>query len=280
MAWWQSIQQVAVSGGGGGAYSGVGDKFPGAGGAYGLRAYNAAYATGSNSAAIICDTATFATCSTINILANGDFDKATAAASAACATACVVKSLTDQSGSGHTMTCAAAASCATLVFNCNGTKPCLRFAGAAQYSTTFTESAPVSYSIVAKRTSVVDYALVISTSGNPFLGFNNTSGFAAAGSDTGILTLTAAENVFHSVQSTQAGSGTNVFVDNTTTSNSNTQGAPGATVFLGARSGAFSFTGDFEEAYFWSGSAMAGTDATNVCRNQQTYWGFTGAGAC
>jgi len=67
-----------------------------------LMACTNAYAASNGAAAIVCDTATFATCTTINFLTNGNFDAATAAASASCSVACVVKQLFAQLGTGST----------------------------------------------------------------------------------------------------------------------------------------------------------------------------------
>ena len=124
-----SNYNIVISGSPPPTYTGPGDVVSGATEYWGLRAYNAAYATGSNPAAVICDTATFAVCTTINILSNGKFDSATAAASSSCAVACVFKTFIGQIG-GNNATCASAATCATVNFNCiNSTLTCARFAG-------------------------------------------------------------------------------------------------------------------------------------------------------
>ncbi len=60
-------------------YVGPGDVVPGATSWWGLRAYNGAYATGSNPAIDVVDTATGTTTTTINILNDGSLDVATIA---------------------------------------------------------------------------------------------------------------------------------------------------------------------------------------------------------
>lgn len=136
------------------AYTGPGDVVSGATLFWGLRGYTAAYSTGSNPAAKVCNATTFTTCSTINILSNGKFDTATASGSAACATTCVVSELFDQTGNGNNATCASAAVCPTLTFNCITTLPCMTFAGGQDIAFTgITVSQPYTTTLAFEYTS-------------------------------------------------------------------------------------------------------------------------------
>lgn len=258
------------------AYTGPGDIVSGASGWWGLRAYNAAYATGSNSAAIVCDAATFLVCSTINILSNGKFDTATASGSAACATACVVKSLTDQTGNSNTATCASAAVCPTLTFNCLGTNPCLTFTAASSQTFTMTSintpgSGGASISAVIGRTGTA-LGIVIGGGGISALGSN-----AAATGITqwvsGTVSATQTDNVIHAVQAVNNGASPNSYlnIDGTTTTGSSTYGA--ATIqTLGSGQGNF-YNGKFEELGLYLSIDFTGTQANNLCHNQFAFWG-------
>ena len=111
-AGWLPLGKATVS------YQGPGDIVAGALWWGGLRAYNAAYATGANKAIRVCDTASGVTCSDVNILSNGYVDRASAVALAQCATSCNVATIYDQSGNVH-----------DLVQGNNSSRPILLFAG-------------------------------------------------------------------------------------------------------------------------------------------------------
>jgi len=167
LATWPALAQVPMTGAGRGApaagvsYTGPGDVVSGATAWWGLRGYSAAYSTGSNSAVVVCNAATFTTCSTINILSNGKFDTATASGSSACASTCVVKSFTDQTGNGATMSCSAAASCGTLTFSCIGSLPCVTCVGACAYTASPGNlSQPYTFVTEFKYTTTSNVALV------------------------------------------------------------------------------------------------------------------------
>lgn len=162
------------------AYVGPGDIVGSATAWWGLRGYSMAYSTGSNPAAVVCDSATFAVCTTINILSNGNFDTATASGSSSCSVACVVKSLTDQTGGGQTLSCASAGVCPTLTFNClAGTLPCMTFAGAQTMSATVTNlSQPITFVSEFKYTSTATGAIA---------GSSNTGNIGVEPTNTNIV---------------------------------------------------------------------------------------------
>jgi hypothetical protein len=258
-------------------YTGPGDVVSGATNWYGLRAYNAAYATGSNPAAIVCDSATFTTCSTINILANGKFDTATASGSAACATTCVVKQIYDQTATANHATCSSAATCPTLTFNCIGTLPCLTFAGNQPMNTgaaaTYTSPATVSW--VANRTGATSsfggiFGSNVGTLDNGYSAATNTGRMGFNSTDA---TFTLSDNATHAVQLIENGASSTANVDNTTTATTVGSGTLSAISTRIASFNGLKFTGTIMEVGIWSTVGFSSTNQTNMCHNQFAYWG-------
>ena len=98
--------KAPTSGGGGGGYSGPCDAATISGGctsAVGFLSGTAAYSTALSPAVDICDTATCTTTATINFLATGYWDAATAAASAPCTVACSPSKFYDSTGNGNAL---------------------------------------------------------------------------------------------------------------------------------------------------------------------------------
>lgn len=257
-----------------GSYAGPGDIVASAGGFWGLRSYSAAYATGSNNAAIVCDSATGLTCSTIVILANGNFDAATAAASAACATACKVTTLYDQSGNGHNLM-QAIGQAPVLTFNCIGTLPCMKFSG-NQYLTGAgpAEAQPWTVSAVGERTGAASFESIYGDSSSNGYGilFNSTANSVVTFAGGAGATATATDSVVHAFQA----------IGNNTSSLMNVDGVAGIPGSGGANAlsgtavlignGFAPLTGEVMEVGVWSGAFSSGNQ-TSVCHNQHTYWG-------
>lgn len=261
-------------------YKGPGDIVSGASAWWGLRAYNAAYATGSNPAADICDVATGATCTTINILSNGNFDVATAQASSSCATSCNVSKLYDQTkgnacgGSSCDLVQATNANRPVLVFNCIGSLPCLQATTAAQQLTSTNSITPatgiVSLSTVANRAVFTGTTNILVREN---AGANNR--IRTAGSNLwqvgSSLNVAANDAAWHTSNSVVNGASSVANVDGTeatgTVTGDTAAGAPRILV------GAASETIDQTEAGFWDNATFTGTQRTNLCHNQFTYWG-------
>lgn len=280
-----ALAQVPMTGAGlpkptasGGAYTGPGDiaTFTVWGG---IRSYNTAYATGSNPSAIVCDTATFLTCTTINILSSGDFDTATASGSTSCAVACVVKQLYDQTGGGNFLDCASASACPTLTFNCLDTKPCMTFNGTSKALCTnapITRAQPLSYNAVALTTGSANGAAVASSvNSDAEMRFSTSPNtiFLFAGSTT--VPQTETDNTFHALSGVFNGASSVMNVDGS----SGTPGNPGAngvsTGFVCLGNNAF---GSFLPGKMTEGgmvaSALSGANMTSLSSNEHTYWGF------
>jgi hypothetical protein len=259
------------------SYTGPGDVVGSALGWWGLRAYNAAYATGSNPAAIICNQSTFTTCSTINILSNGKFDAATASGSSACATTCVIKQLYDQTGNGHHLTCSSGTACPVLTFNCIGSLPCMTFAAAQPMAASGPASTaqPYTWALEFKYTTTSNTAIA--------------GGIGGGGGDIGLEANhtslqyfgTAPENTGTSAPNTQYDWSV-VFNGATSACASNLAGAQitgtacGSSPIssIGVQLGGDpynEYTGQAEEMGIW-GSAFTTTQQGNLHTNMVAYW--------
>lgn len=277
-AWWQSVAQVSVGTAG---YTGPGDIVSGATIFWGVVAYNAAYATGSNPAFDVCDVATGLTCSTINILTTGYADFATAAASVACATACGISKFYNQVTNGTldivqsdrtrrpTLTFSSLGSCAGALFNGST----VRLVSSGNWS----QSQPFSGLVVFKRTSVAAAgALGVSTPDAVELGANLADrSFIAATSTANGTAGDTPDNSFNVVQGIYNSSSSIIVANSTTTSSLNPgTGNPNGTVVMGAgdSSGNDRFPGTIMFGGWWP-AAFSGTQSGNLNTNARSFCG-------
>jgi hypothetical protein len=274
-----SLTLLGVGGPAAAAYSGPGDIVSGASVWWGLRAYNAAYATGSNPAAVVCDSATFTTCSTINILSNGKFDAATASGSAACATACVVKSLTDQTGNGKTLSCASAAVCPVLQFNCIGSLPCMNFSGSILM--TFSALSPTTgftVSAVYERTaSFTTVSWICCNTTATVLFGNPASANVAAAYDGGSITnFTMSDSNAHALTVVYNGASSQGVVDGTATAIAAIGTTGGTVQQIGKGNNQAAASSNLFEIGIWTSTIFSSgqyTGSSSVSHNQCSYWG-------
>jgi len=260
------------------SYQGPGDIVSGATAWWGLRGYNGAYATGSSPAIVVCDTATFSTCSTINILSNGNLDAATAAGSPACATACVIQSFTDQTGNGHTASCASASVCATLTFNCiNSTLPCATGNSTTSYSVSPTIAVTTGFTMSAvwnRATGVGGFEVLCctpATNSTPAFGSTSTGNQGYANNGGGNQTFTLANPASHITTIVFNGASSVAVVDATTTAIASV-GTTGGTINGFFRGNNLSVTGNVEEFGIWGSTAFNSTQYGNTCHNAYSYW--------
>jgi hypothetical protein len=260
-------------------YQGPGNIVTSALGWWGLRGYSLAYSTGSNNAAQVCDTATGLTCSTIVILANGNFDSATASASLACAVACSVVTLYDQSGNAHNMTCSPIGVCPALAFNCLGVLPCMTFLGSSSQimnTGALTSSAQQNtYSAVAQRTgtfTAVNTVFDTATFGTA-LYFTASANTCAVYPGTTALTATCNDSTWHAMNALLNGSSSIINVDGSESSpgGAGTNGTGTPNRIGGSTTAAQYLTGTFFEAGTWH-AASSSTQRNALCHNQNAYW--------
>ena len=281
----QPIWQMAHAGGG--SYVGPGDVVSGAFAFWGLFAYNAAYATGSNPACDLVDQAGLNPI-TINILSSGALDTASISTwvTAHSVTKILVKKLYDQVGTQH-MTQATVANMPPLTLSSIGSFAALTPDGTASQQLTSTAAAshnqPFSMSALAQRSSGTN-AFVFSDvdAGSNEIdlsavnnGLTNTQFYISDGiSDNSTVddfNLHAVTGVFNNP------TGLTIVVDTTVTTSAaggNVMTSGDTWVLLGFTTlGLRDWIGKFGELGIWP-TAFNSTQYAAMNSNIHTRWGF------
>lgn len=261
---------------GGAAYVGPGNVITTADAWWGLRAYNAAYATGSNPCIDIVKTLDGSAPMTINILATGALDVATIAA---LGYGVSVSKLYDQSGNALHMVQATLAQMPILTLSAVGALPAMTFddigSTRSLRSGVLTRAQPFNISGVMKRTGgITGFNAVVCNSGSTviFEPLNSANGFTLnAGA---VVSGTATDNVLHAINGTYNGASSTLNVNSIETTGDVLTGAfSGVAIDIGRRfgAGASSFNGLICEAGIWP-TAWTTTQRNNIRANQQSYW--------
>jgi hypothetical protein len=295
-AFWQSRDSnynVAVSSGTV-SYTGSGDVVSGWLMWGGLRAFTAAIATaGTQSLINVIASGTTPANVTCNILvaSNGGLGQTAScstgsfngqAAAAFCATgsgSCLVDEVFDQSGNGLNFINSGTSE-PSLVFSCIGSLPCMTFNGTSQHlnnSTAFTSQAqPYNITMVAERTGAdTAFGSVFGFSGGTESGFSDVANSALAFAGT-VVSVTAADSVFHAMNFTYNGASSAVNIDGTDTPSLNPGAAATGTTAEQIGSDGVNgnpFTGDAMEVGILPSAALTSTQRGNICHNQHLYWG-------
>ena len=211
------------------AYTGPGDIASGAIGFWSCgRAYNATYATGLNAACDVVDTATGLVTCTLHFLSTG-FVNTTECNATACATACNVTKMYDQTGTGNHVVQATLANMPALTFNAQNGLPCAagtnnaatRLATAGSVS----QAAPYSMTAVAERTgSTTTLQRILNNNNNAaVLNFAVSANTVQAGTSTSV-SLTANDNAFHALLAVVSGTAPLFAVDSSANISTSTLG--------------------------------------------------------
>jgi hypothetical protein len=222
------------------------------------RAYNAAYATGLNAACDVVDTATGLTTCTFHFLSTG-FVNTTECNATACAIACSVTKMYDQTGTVNHVAQATLANMPGLTFNAQNGLPCAAgaaVAGLVLTGPTITQALPATFTAVAKRTSAAAASQIIESAANTqTLQFTNSANTAAANIGGTSVTLTVADNAFHAFLAVGSATAPLFAVDssaNTSTSTQGTTGLNGAIAVINRATGSREMTNGFLcEAGIW-----------------------------
>lgn len=259
------------------AYTGPGDIVSGALAWWGLRAYNAAYATGSNPAIDVVDTATGLISTTINIKTDGSLDQSTLLG---LGYSVAVKKIYDQVGTNH-MSQATLADMPVLTASVIGSLSIMTFdsSDGLLAANSITQAQPFTLSTVARRTAnpTFNQSPIGFDSGFGILGFRNTSGklfIYTGGSIPTAPAGTITENVFYALNGVFNGASSIISIDGTETTGldlGNTTGAFGKPA-AGLTTG-FVLTGNVAEMGIWPVGFSSGNNSS-MSANQHTYWGF------
>lgn len=274
--------RAAIDGGGVAAYVGPGDVIASATAWWGLRGYTAAYSTGSNPAADVCDSATGLTCVTANITSGGNLD--TSGLGTVCAVACRVKKLYDQTGNGfHLEGVVTHTSWPVLSLTGIGSKPGMLFSSSASTKMVSVSGPSVSTwtdSVVASRTAnftSVGTILSADATNSAQADFDIVAnGVVAYNGGGSAVTATASDSSFHAMQFVFNSTSSALNVDGSNTTGTTDAGAWGQPIVLGDNIAGTSFgtvDGTIGEAGVWP-VAFSGANSSAMSSNQHSYWGF------
>lgn len=275
-----------------GAYVGPGDAVSGATFFYGLRGYNAAYATGSNAAVNIrrasdnhqCDlliTTAGGIGNTANCGTGGDNGQSDA--SFCTSTTCWVTEAYDQTGNGWHVVQTTAVNQPQYVMSCIASLPCMTFISASStnlLSTTLllTVNQPNTLVGVGDRTSGTGYQTILASGdGNNQLAFGNAANTVLVyGGTTVPANATASDNAWHSFIGPLNGASSLIYVDAVSTSQNTGTFAfqPDATdgIYVGSAGAGQFVDGHIVETSLYP-SGLSSGNATTLCHNQFVYWG-------
>jgi hypothetical protein len=250
--------------------------------AYGFRQLRSAYAGASMQIRRASDNAVL----DINFLGfvpglGAPWDVA-AAASHCASTTCFVSRWYNQgtAGTTHDLLQATTANQPALIFNCNGTLPCLRMTVNTQTLASANNMTPasgiVSFGLVANRTLGTAFCGLISqnsgAAANSMTTKNVTGTWTLTGGTSGSLdNATATEVIWHSVQGVINGAGSSHTVDGSSTLLSVTGNTlAGLPRLVGG--GASGTTCNWAEAIAWDAYVLTTSDKAVIRANQQAYF--------
>lgn len=263
----------------GGGYTGPGDVVASAVGWWGLRAYNAAYATALGNAIEVC-TAADALCTVIHVTATGGLNSSDLTTSGCSAiTTCTAKTLYDQSGNGHNCTQATIGNRYTFDPNKVSTgKPSLQDSGGN------TTMACASVANTAVPWSFVMMGMMHTTPGGNvrvFIGADPQGILAGPGPKFELYAGSVAVegtnltlDTFYAVVARTDGSGSGGVINRSGTVTSSL--APGSnSTGGGANIGGSGLTnnGSFSEGGIWASNFSTG-DTTSMVSNIVGWWGI------
>jgi hypothetical protein len=266
-------------------YTGIGDVTPSPLACHGLRAYNAAYATGSNPALDIVDQAG-ANGLTVNILSTGALDVASVSTwvTANSVSSIKVKQIYDQVGTRHLKTAGAGGTLAqmpTLVLSgftgTTGPQPVVRFSDTNPQSmdaaSSLAQAAPFTTYAVAKRTSGTGTDAVYGGTvvGTVLFTSANTAALFNGGSTTNFGSGSVTDNQFWTLQGMFSSSASSAIGAYGATTVSGLNPGTGAIDEPGVSNASFPINMDWFEGCIWAGDQSAGIADRNT--NATGYWG-------
>ena len=240
----------------------------------GPASYNAAYATGSNPAIDVVDTATGLITTTINIKADGTLDED---AISALGYAVSVTKVYDQTGNGMHLAQLTLASMPTVVMNAIGGRAALVFAGVGglRKMLTFTATAqPLTVSVVAERSGTGGLGVFSDSAGNFDIYFKTGGTNAELYCGVSLDNPAGVSGAVYAIQAVGDGGSSDICVDGSSTiGNAGAGGLTNGDVIWGADGFGQSLSGKSVEAGVWP-SAFSGGNKTAMNSNQHAYWGF------
>lgn len=263
------------------AYTGPGDVVSSALAWWGLRAYNAAYATGSNPCIDVCDSTSVLAnppTTTINVLSNGNLDVTTIASLGYYPNVGLLK-IYDQTGNGWHLTQTIDHVRRPLItLSAIGSLPGITFSGSNSQGlinvSSFSQAQPYTISAVAAGDTAANQSIF--TNGNTT--YNGLYMDVIVEVYAGTVLSGSAVSGTQAIQGIFNGGSSVAYVNGSSTS-----GNAGSTAWsstganqaldLGNDDGSGTMKGNIYEVGIW-GSGFNGTQQSNMNSNQRTYWGF------
>lgn len=275
------------AGGGGGSYVGPGDVVSGAKVWLGLRAYTTAQAAAHARAILVVRASDGQSCDVLLATTGGLGNTASCSAgfgtgpvaTFCAATTCFIDVFYDQSGNGWDFPANTSANRAVLAFNCIGTQPCADFAANFGGPAFYFSSPSITATADGYTVSAVAIRTGSFTAQNDLFARGTATFFDTANTISvysgNQASATATDNVWHAFQIVGNNTSSAFGVDATQTTGLDF-GSLGQfdTLFLAAdnSAGTSPLNGKLTEIGMWP-IAFSGTQMTNVCHNQFTYWG-------
>jgi Alpha-L-arabinofuranosidase B, catalytic len=274
--------------GGSASFTGPGDIVASATAFWGLRAYNAAYATSNGKLVNVVRASDSHTCDLLAASTGGvgltancssGADNGQSATAFCNSTTCSVTEAYDQTGSGNNVTQSTGADQPTITFNCiNTSLPCMTFSGSSQFlqGSGITVNQPFTVSYVAERTGNFNNggSTFGSHNGVVSLGFQNNANQVYMFAGAATIVGTAADSAAHIVQNVFNGASSIFNIDGTgTTVSPGTSGPSNANPLAvgSAGNGSNFLTGYLMEQGLWP-VAFSSAQNTSMCHNQYGYW--------
>ena len=249
------------------SYTGAGDIVSGAYAWYGLRGYNAAYATGSNPALDLVDQAG-ANPLTVNILSNGRLDVASIDSwvTANSVTTIKIAQAYDQTGNSRHVVQATLANMPVLNLTGLGSLPAMVFTQANSHnllsSATVTQAQPLTVSIVYKYGSATSQL----ANNGPIHIFTLSNQFSMQSPTYQAVTVST--GVWHAVQAVFNGASSDAYVEGASNPVSPGTSSPSSSaISLGRGVVSAYLSGSIAETGFWP-SGFDATQAGNMNTNQ------------
>lgn len=245
------------------------------------RAYTAAYAAVGGALCDVVDTSTGLTTCTFHAQANGFVDP-TECNATACATACSIKKLYDQTSNGRDATQATLATMPLVDFSGAGGLPGIKCAStgtACVISTgSLTLAQPINLSMVAKRAGAFTTQQGFmggNTIVGPNFGFTTSTNTASFCVNSVCITGTASDGSFHSFNGLGNGGGTSSAfnIDGSDTTGATSTNGYSAEALRTHRLVTQS-QGTIMEDGYWGTPAWSATDRNNISANQHGANGY------
>ncbi len=277
----QSVQLIINDSNAVSQYTGPGDVVTAPTMCYSVRACTAA--TRGNAVMNVCNVSDVACVDFVTNVITGDLVVTTVGGSDCSSVTCTIKTWYDQGSAGTNATNATIGNRPQFIVSCVNSKPCAQFVRASSQKLTNgyggTTSQPFSISAVMIRTGSNTSEHDVSVSASAiWLYFKAATNSVSIERSPLNITGTLTDNTWGSVQSLYNGAtpNSNIYVNGTQTTGSVTGTSvtsSGITIGCGNSCSSTGLQGKVTELIWYTTHGFSNTEETNMCQNQQAYFG-------